>query len=131
MRKTLYLEAGFLWLLRWLSGKESACHCRRRGFDPWVRKISWSRKWQPALVFLPGKFHGQRNLMGYSPWARKESDNEYSGLISFRIDWLDLLAVQGTRKSLLQHHSSYASILWHSTFFIVNTHIHTRLLEKP
>ncbi|KAM7244136.1 hypothetical protein CapIbe_004744, partial [Capra ibex] len=36
--------------------------------------ISWSRKWQPALVFLPGKFHGQRNLMGYSPWARKESD---------------------------------------------------------
>ena len=57
--------------------------------------------------------------------------NEYSGLISFRIDWLDLLAVQGTRKSLLQHHSSYASILWHSTFFIVNTHIHTRLLEKP
>ena len=50
--------------------------------------------------------------------------NEYSGLISFCIDWLDLLAVQGTRKSLLQHHSSYASILWHSTFFIVNTSIY-------
>ena len=45
--------------------------------------------------------------------------NEYSGLISFRMDWLDLLAVQGTLKSLLQHHSSKASILWHSTFFIV------------
>ena len=45
--------------------------------------------------------------------------NEYSGLISFRIDWLDLLAVQGTVKSLLQHHSSKASILWHSAFFIV------------
>ena len=45
--------------------------------------------------------------------------NEYSGLISFRIDWLDLLAVQGTLKSLLQHHSSKASILWHSAFFIV------------
>ena len=45
--------------------------------------------------------------------------NEYSGLISFRIDWLDLLAVQGTLKSLLQHHSSKASILRHSTFFIV------------
>ena len=42
--------------------------------------------------------------------------NEYSGLISFRIDWSDLLAVQGTLKSLLQHHSSKASILWHSTF---------------
>ena len=45
--------------------------------------------------------------------------NEYSGLISFRIDWLDLLALQGTLKSLLQHHSSKASILRHSAFFIV------------
>ena len=45
--------------------------------------------------------------------------NEYSGLISFRIDWFDLLAVQGTLKSLLQHHSSKASILWLSAFFIV------------
>ena len=43
--------------------------------------------------------------------------NAYSGLISFRMDWLDLLAVQGTLKSLLQHHSSKASILWHSAFF--------------
>ena len=45
--------------------------------------------------------------------------NEYSGLISFRMDWLDLLAVKGTLKSLLQHHSSKASILWCSAFFIV------------
>ena len=45
--------------------------------------------------------------------------NEYSGLISFRIDWFDLLAVQGTLKSLLQHHSSKSSILWCSAFFIV------------
>ena len=58
-------------------GKESACQyrkCRRRGFDPWVRKIPWSGKWQPASVFLPGKFHGQRNLVGYSSWGLKESD---------------------------------------------------------
>ena len=45
--------------------------------------------------------------------------NEYSGLISFRMDWLDLLAVQGTLKCLLQHHNSKASILWRSAFFIV------------
>ena len=45
--------------------------------------------------------------------------NEYSGMISFRMDWLDLLAVQGTLKSLLQHHNSKASILWRSAFFIV------------
>ena len=47
-----------------------------------------------------------------------QSSNEYSGLLSFRIDWFDLLAVQGTLKSLLQHHSSKASILQHSAFFI-------------
>ena len=47
------------------------------------------------------------------------SSNEHTGLIPFRMDWLDLLAVQGTLKSLLQHHSSKASILWHSAFFIV------------
>ena len=57
-------------LLRWCSGKESACQCRRwkrQGFNLWVRKILWNRKWQPALVFLPGKFHGQKCLVGYSP----------------------------------------------------------------
>ena len=47
------------------------------------------------------------------------SSKEHPGLISFRMDWLDLLAVQGTLKSLLQHHSSKASILWHSAFFTV------------
>ena len=47
------------------------------------------------------------------------SSNDYSGLISFRMDWLDLLAVKGTLKSLLQHHSSKVSILWHSAFIIV------------
>ena len=51
--------------------------------------------------------------------------SEYSGLIAFRIDWLDLHAVQGTLKSLLQHHSSKASIPQHSTFLWSNSHIHT------
>ena len=56
--------------------------------------------------------------------------NEYTGLISFRMDWLDLLEVQETLKGLFQHHSLKASILWHSAFFIVQlTAIHT--LEKP
>ena len=57
--------------------------------------------------------------------------NEYSGLISFRIDWLDLLAVQETLKSLLQHHTTKTLILWHSAFFTVQLSHHTRLLEKP
>ena len=57
--------------------------------------------------------------------------NEYSGLTSFRMHWLDLLAVQGTLKSLLQHHSSKASIFQHSAFFTVQSHIHTWQMEKP
>ena len=57
--------------------------------------------------------------IGVSASASVLPMNEYSGLISFRMDWLDLLAVQGTLKSLLQHHSSKALILWHSGFFIV------------
>ena len=59
------------------SAVESACQCRRCrrcGFDPWVRKIPWRRKWQPTPVFLPGKSHGQRSLADYSPWVRKELD---------------------------------------------------------
>ena len=48
--------------------------CGRPGFDPWVRKIPWKRKWQPTPVLLPGKSHGLRSLVGYSPWGLKELD---------------------------------------------------------
>ena len=61
--------------------------------------IRWPKDWSFSLSISPS--------------------NEYPGLVSFRVDWLDLLAVQGTLKSLLQHHSSKASILWHSAFFTV------------
>ena len=44
------------------------------GFDPWVRKIPWRREWLPTPVFLPGEFHEQRNLVGYSPWGCIESN---------------------------------------------------------
>ena len=57
--------------------------------------------------------------------------NEYSGLISFRMDWLDLLAVQGTLKSFLQHHSSKASILQHSAFFMVHLSYPYMTTAKP
>ena len=62
---------------RWHSGKESVCQCRshrRLEFKPWVGKIPWRRKWQSTPVFLPGESHGQRSLVGYSPWGCKESD---------------------------------------------------------
>ena len=80
----------------------------------------------PLLSPFPPAFsHSQhQGLLQWWPkyWSfsfNVSPSNEYSGLISFRMDWLDLLAVQGTLKSLLQHHSSKASILHHSAFFIV------------
>ena len=59
------------------SGKESAYQsrkCKRCEFDPQAGKIPWSRKWHPTPVFLPGKCHGQRSLVGYHPWGHKELD---------------------------------------------------------
>ena len=64
-----------------------------------VLRIRWPKYWSFSFSISPS--------------------NEYSGLISYRMDWLDLFVVQGTLKSLLQHHSSKASILWRSAFFIV------------
>ena len=64
-----------------------------------VHRIRWPKYWSFSFIISPS--------------------NEYLGLISFRMDWLDLLALQGTLKSLLQHHSSKESILWCSAFFIV------------
>ena len=80
------------------------------------------------LFLLPSIFPSirvfSRELVLHIRWPKYWSfsitpSSEYSGLVSFRIDWFDLLAVQGTLKSLLQHHISKASILWHSAFFIV------------
>ena len=82
------------------------------------------------LLLLPSIFHSNRVFSNESAlrirWPKYWSfsfsispSNEYSGLISFRMDWLDLLAVQGTLRSLLQHHSSKTSILQFSAFFIV------------
>ena len=79
----------------------------------------------PPSIFPSIKVFSNKSVL-HSWWPKYWSfsfsispSNEYSGLISFRMDWLDLLAVQGTLKSLLQHHSSKALILWCSAFFIV------------
>ena len=69
-----------------------------------ILHIKWPKYWSFSFSISPSR--------------------EYSGLISFRIDWFDLLVVQGTRKSLFQHHSSKASVLQHSPFFKSNSHIH-------
>ena len=66
--------AEYVGLPRWHSGKESTCQYKRRkrlGFDPWIGRIPWTRKWPPTPIFLPGKFHRQRSLAGYSPWSHR------------------------------------------------------------
>ena len=62
---------GLPWWLRWW---RVCLQCRRPGFDPWLWKIPWRRERQPTPVFLPREFHGQRNLVGYSPWGHNELD---------------------------------------------------------
>ena len=74
-------------------------------------RMRWPKYWSFSFSIIPSR--------------------EHPGLISFRMDWLDLLAVQGTLKSLLQHHSSKASILRCSAFYPSNSHIHTWPQEKP
>ena len=72
-----YLQISTPGLPKWCSGEESTCQCKRWkrcGFDPWVGKIPWRRKWKPTPVFLPGKSDGQRSLAGYIPMGHKESD---------------------------------------------------------
>ena len=66
--------SSYMGLPRCRSGKEFACQCKKCGFDPWLKKIPWRREWLSTPVFLPGKFHGQRSLVSYSPWGGKESD---------------------------------------------------------
>ena len=72
------------WLRRW-----SVCRqCGRFGFDPWVGKIPWRRKWQPAPVLLPRKSHGGRSLVGYSPWSCRVGHGWVTSLyFSFYILW--------------------------------------------
>ena len=67
-------QAIFYFSLDTVRGSSVCPQCRRPGFDPWVRKILWRRKWQPTPVFLPGESHGWRSLVGYSPRGREESD---------------------------------------------------------
>ena len=88
-----------------MSGKGSACQCRRPKrceFNPWVGKMPWRRAWQPSPIFLPGESHGERSLVGYSPWGHKESDKAevtqhthimgkdmatHSSILAWRIPW--------------------------------------------
>ena len=94
-RSNSVVEIGVPWWLRWW---RICLQCSIPGFDFWVRKIPWSREWQPTPVFLPGELHGQRSLAGYSPCDGKEAD------------MTELLP--------LPHFS-----VWRGTFFFLSTHV--------
>ena len=79
----LCFKVYFVWyeLPRWLKWQRICWQCGRLGFDPWVRKIHWGRKWQPTAVFLSGGFRGQ-----HSPWSFKKADmteHQHTSLLSF------------------------------------------------
>ena len=63
--------------------------CRRHGFYPWVRKMPWRRKWQPTSVFLPGESHGQRRLVGYSPWGHRVRQDWVTNAFFLHFTWDD------------------------------------------
>ena len=79
---------------------------QRPRFDPWVGKIPWRRKWQLTPVFLPGEFHGQKGLAGYSPWGRKESDTTTKQTVS------TIVLVSGIQRS----DSVFLQIIHHLKF---------------
>ena len=98
-----------------LVGKESTCQCRRckrLGFNPWVRKIPWRKKWLPTLVFLPSKYHRQSSLVGYSPWSCKESD--MTELLSTAQCWWSSLKVRYRARDSV----AGSSILWPKVCFL-------------
>ena len=100
----ILLQRGQAWvrLKNGASGKEPTCQCKRHercGFDPWVEKIPWRRKWQCTPVFLPGKCHGQRSLVGYSPQNHRVGHN-----------WSNLARMQyslGSAPLLVRMHSKW------------------------
>ena len=127
--------------------KSPPAKCRRCGFDPWVGKIHWRRKWQPTSVFLPGKSHGQRSLVGCSPWGHEESDTTERLHFHFSLScigegngnplqcscsenprdrgawWAAIYGVTQSRTQLKQLSSSSSSRMWWAlTVYITVTH---------
>ena len=85
----IYMYILYIWNIPWWLRRNSVClQCRRPGFDPWVKKIPWRRKWRPTPVLSPGKFHKQRSLVGYCPWGCKELDTT---------EWLHLLTLAAAK----------------------------------
>ena len=125
IRNKLHQPKNFCYSLHLLLGfpggaevKSVCLQCGRSGFDPWVRRIPWRRKWQPTPVFLLGESHGWRSLVGYSPTGRKESDTTerlhlvtFSDLVTcysaFGLSWLREPHLRVENQQIFEKQSSY------------------------
>ena len=87
------LHLQYLRLPWWLRQQSICLQCGRPGFNPWVGKIPWRRKWQSTPVFLPEKSHGRRSLVGYSPWGHKESDTTERLHFHFLFIWNSIFKI--------------------------------------
>ena len=97
---------------------------KRSRFDPWFGKIPWRRKWQPTPVFLPGESHGQRSLVAYSPWGRKESDmTEQLHLLRARRDNLIQFSLyRRGHQNIIKHECQISATNWVEDKFPSNNH---------
>ena len=109
-------------------GKESSCNagirlqCRRPGFNSWVQKIPWRRKWQPTPVFLPGKSHGQERLGDYSPWGRKRQtrfSDETTTILYYTILYYTILYYTILFYTILFYTILYYSILYTILYYTI------------
>ena len=108
--------------------KESICQCRRLKFHPWVRKSPWRREWLPTSVFLPREIHGQRSLVGYSPWGCEESDMKEQLTLPLSMKWSDFSWHRGFYWPNLCYLKSIVTlgkyVMW------IEIHFYTKYLEK-
>ena len=108
-------------LPRWLSGKEFTCQSRRCRFDPWVGKIPWLRKGKPTPVFLPGKSHGQRSLVGYRPWGCKRVHHDLANEHTHTILLMRKSLSLGSGRSFLMNQGGRDA---HSPREAIQDHLH-------
>ena len=103
----------------WLVGEELACQCRKRKFNPWVRKFPCRRKWQPTPASLPGKSYGQRNLSGYSPCGGTEADTTTQWLNKSNKIHMQLIARQKIKDNYKT--DKHLLLVWLCNCYSLNT----------
>ena len=102
--------------------------CRRPMFDPWVGKIPWSRAWQPTPVSLPGESHGQRSLVGYSPWGHKRVGPDWAtNIFIFTTSTIHLISMR--IRSLSWPNCSWALLSSFSIIHVLQSPVLARILS--